>query len=649
MFTTTVPIYKHGKVILLLISLDTGLKLFKLTTRWVWSLECIILMNCFNRSHSIAAVLPILFISHTAIAETTTELEKVVVTASRVAQTVDETLAAVTVITREEIDKSQVNSVVDLLRKYSPGVDFSVSGGQGKASSLYIRGTSSSHVLVLIDGIRSSSVSNGQMAWSSLPLGLIENIEIVRGSRSSLYGSQAIGGIVSITTRKGKAGSWHGSISAGSDNTKKITAGGSFGNKKTLFSINASRFSTDGFDALTSSSSDDDDDGYSNKALNIGMKHQFNNKIGLSFNALHAEGTNEYDDGSNDFVQRNLALKLNHNITENWLSSIMVGEYRDETEIFSSFPNTYNTKRQQVDWKHDLSIGENTSLILGADIQRDELDSTVDYSKKKKDNLGFYTELMGATAQYNYQVSLRTDDDSSFGKHTTGNLSIGRDLGLNSRLTASYGTAFKAPTFNELYWPSSIFYSGNALLKPEKSKTLEIGFRTNIRNGLLSANIFRTDITNLIGSVYNPTIAQTQPQNINKARIDGMELDFTKNLQQLKVNTNLTLLNPRDKETGDLLANRAKQTLKLNLDRDFGKVSLGGSIIAQSKRAQSAFSSELAGYATTDLRAGYKVNKHIQLKAQVNNVFDKEYYTRSGFNGLYNTPDRNVMLTLSYQ
>ena len=200
--------------------------------------------TCFNvqrlNTQVLAASLPLLLVSPIAFAEddTATSLDQIMVTATRTTQTVDDTLAATSIITRKDIDSSQASTLVDLLRKYSPGIDFTVRGGSGKSSGLHLRGTESDHVLVLIDGIRAGSATTGAMAWALLSTNLIERIEIVRGPRSSLYGSDAIGGIISITTRKGKTGSIHASLSAGSFNTQELTLGTSLGNKKTQININ---------------------------------------------------------------------------------------------------------------------------------------------------------------------------------------------------------------------------------------------------------------------------------------------------------------------------------------------------------------------------------------------------------------------------
>ncbi|MEE9303560.1 MAG: TonB-dependent receptor [Thiotrichaceae bacterium] len=576
-----------------------------------------------------------------------TALEEIVVTASRTTQTVDQALAATTVITRKEIEISQATTIIDVLRKYATGVDVTIRGGLGKDSSLHMRGTESDHVLVLIDGVRASSTTTGGMAWSLLSADMIERVEIVRGPRSSLYGSDAIGGIVSITTRKGKSGSWHASASAGSFDTQKVSVGTSLGNEKTHYSINASYLDTDGIDARVTNNPDKD--GHDNTGVNMQLQHQFTDKTDISFSALYAEGENEYDDfgdatrsSYNSFLQKNLGLTLNTEFTSFWDSSLSLGEYRDESETFDSFPGFFNTKRQQINWQNDFSWDTQSQLTVGIDHQRDQIDSITAYTENSRTNTGIFTEYQGSIGAHDLQLSLRTDDNEAFGTHTTGGIAVGRDLGTKSRLTASYGTAFKAPVFNELYFPNF----GNADLNPEESNTFEIGLRTTIGKGRLNANIFRTQVSDLIAAVLiDPVTFSFQAQNVDKARIDGLELDYSQSINNLQLNTNLTLLNPKDVSTGNTLESRVKQTLKVNLDRDFGKFAIGGTLLAQGKRAKGTFSNVVPGYATADLRTRYQLSKHLQLKAEINNLLDKEYQTKDGFN----MPDRNVMFTVNYQ
>ncbi len=584
-------------------------------------------------------------------------LGEVVVSATRSAESVDETLAAVTVITREDIERAQVVSVPELLNRYVPSVDFSTGGGEGKVSSLFLRGTESDHVLLIIDGVRMGSVTLGTAPWQHLSASMIDKIEVVRGPRSSLYGADAIGGIISITTRKGSVGQTHGSIGGGSFATKKASAGTTLGNENTQFSINAAYLDTDGFDAKVSNNPDDD--GYTRKSLDLSLRHAFNDKVDIALSALRATGETDYDGfGDNGdsfanpggaptryyskFTEQNLSLSFNAQINDLWTTQVILGESRDDSEAFDSFPGYYNTTRSQFSWQNDVGFANGSLLTLGADYLNDEVDSHQAYAETSRDNVGLFAEYQLQIGAHDVQFSLRQDDNEAFGTHTTGGVSVGHPLGSKARLIASYGTAFKAPTFNELYYPNY----GNPDLKPEESDTLELAVTADIGGGRLAARLFRTDLDNLISAVLvDPANFTYQAQNIDKARIDGLELEWQQTMMEWDVRTSFTLLDPVDRETDKTLASRVKQTFKFNADRSFGNYSVGGTLIAQGKRAAGTYSSALAGYETLDLRFGYRFNQHLQLKAQVNNVLDRQYQTRDG----YNTADRNVMVSLSYQ
>ena len=588
------------------------------------------------------------------------------ITANRREQPLDQTLASVTVITRSQIENSPASSITNILSRYVEGIDLTTSGGRGKNISLFLRGGSSKQVLVLIDGVRAGSVSAGTMAWQHLSSDMIESIEIVRGPRSSLYGSEAMSGIISITTRKGKKGKWHGSASVGSNHTKSISLGTTIGSDQTSLSVNTSLLDTNGFDARNGGNTDDD--GYNNKSINLKFDHKFNDKTSLAINVLQAKGVNEYDGfGSNsgypdytptdsdgvdtrgDFLQQNFGVNLKTAFSKKWKSEFLVGQFKDESVNYNSqvsladgtvntTKSTIDTKRQQFDWKNEISLRNNKTLVLGVDHQKDKATkSGDDYTKNSRNNTGMYGELSGSAGVYDYQISLRTDDNQTFGRFNTGSLSLSKKIG-NSRLTASYGTAFKAPTLNELYWPSTPFFVGNPDLQPEESKTFEVGLKTKLGKGRFNASIFQSKISNLLAYQF-PTTA-----NIKNAEIDGLELGYSRNIGALNLNTNVTLLNPRDTDSGEVLAKRAKQTLKINLDRDFGRFSMGASLLGKSKRAAS-FGSGLAGYGVVDLRSSYKITKNVELQLDVNNVLDKEYKTTSG----YDTDGRNFMISVSYK
>lgn len=569
----------------------------------------------------------------------TDNLEEVVVTPTKTAQTADESLAPVTVITREDIEQVQPDSLPGLLASQAPGIDISNSGGLGKQSSLYMRGTDATHTLVLVDGIRIGSATTGTTALEHIPVHQIERIEVVRGPRSSLYGAEAIGGVIHIFTRRPESGRLHASAEAGTYQTYRGEVGTAWANENSRLSVNVNALDTEGFNALENAQPDDD--GYRNNSISLQGGHSFDAKAAVDFSLLYAEGKNEYDNAygavgdeyTSDVRQNAGSIGLDLNPTSVWRSRLDLGLSTDDSNNFlNGEPNNdYKTVRKQLNWQNDLDLKRGGLLTLGIETYRDQIDSNISYTEEERDNLAAFGQWQADLDPIDLALSLRHDDNEAYGEHTTGSLSAGIDLSSDWRLTASYGTAFHAPTFNQLFYPGY----GNPELEEETSQHGEFGIRQSLNQGYWSANVFRTDIEDLIGGF--------PVTNTDRARIDGLELELVQNIASWQTRTSLSFLNPTNRDTGELLENRVKRTLKINADRGFGNWQLGATVLAQSERAGGTYSDPVPGFATFDLRGGYEINRHLDLRAKLGNVLDKDYRTRDG----YNQPGRTVTVTLN--
>ncbi len=591
--------------------------------------------------------------AHSAIA---TELEPLVVTATRTAQTADDTLSSVTVITRKDIERQQARSVQDLLRGV-PGVDVVNNGGAGKASSLFLRGTESDHVLVLIDGVKTGSATLGTTAFQHIPVEQIDRIEIVRGPRSSLYGSEAIGGVIQIFTRKGGGTlTPFFSLGGGRYGTLDASAGLSGGGDRGWFSASVSAASTDGFNACDGKPSpggagcytvEPDKDGYDNRSASLRGGYRFASGIALDLHALYAKGKTEFDGSyvnEAESVQQVLGGSLQLDPLDMWHLTLAAGRSWDDSDNFlnGTFMSRFRTERDTVTLQNDFAVADDHLLTVGADYQDDRVSGTTAYAVDSRDNLGVFTQYQGWLGAHDLQLSMRRDDNQQFGKHTTGGAAWGYAWNPDLRLTASYGTAFKAPTFNELYYPGY----GNPGLSPEKSRSLELGLAGKTGWGRWSLNVYQTRVDDLIAFDAS-TFA---PGNIDQARIRGLEAVLGTRVGQWELNTNLTLLDPQNRSAGanngNVLPRRARQSFRLDADRDFGRYRLGATVLAAGKRYDDlANTRELAGYATVDLRAEYSMDKDWRLQARVENLFDKDYETAAYFN----QPGRSLYLTLRYQ
>jgi vitamin B12 transporter len=567
------------------------------------------------------------------------EVEPVVVTATRTAQTVDETLAPVTVITREQIERLQVQSLPELLNA-TPGIDFSLNGAFGKTSGLFMRGTNSDHVLVMIDGIRVGSATLGATAFQFLPAHQIERIEIVRGPRSSLYGADAIGGVIQIFTRQAQDRplSINARAGYGSNASDEIGAGFNAQRDRTRYSANIYRFSTEGIDVQDTA--DPDKDGYDNTSLTANIGHEFSDRLSASASFFRAEGKTEYDNQfspsvkyDTEYVQQVVSARINYVIDDASQFSLTAGQSRDESDSFedNTRSGVFDTHRNDISLQYDFSPTDDHLLTVGTDFTRDSIDSSFDYEDTDRDTTGVFGQWQGAFERSDFVVGLRYDDNDHYGTETTGNVALGYSPWDRVKVVASYGTAFKAPSFNQLFFPGF----GNPDLKPEKSETYEVGVRVTDAFGDWEVNAYRTDVDDLIETVDTGGFV-FEPRNVAKARIEGLEATWSMATDGGWVaRVSGSVIDPRDRDTDNRLRRRALRSLRVDLDRQFPGWSAGATVIAQGHRFEDADNDvKLDGYTLLNLRASYKLARAWSLDGRVDNVFAKEYETAAGFNSL---------------
>ena len=519
-------------------------------------------------------------------------------------------------------------------------------GGYGKETNLYIRGTNPGHTLVLIDGVKVGSATSGKISYQYIPVSLIERIEIVRGPRSSLYGSEAIGGVIQIFTKQGKdKTTTHASIGSGSKNTQSISAGISGGNKITTYSVNAEHFKTDGITARTDSTRNPDADGYENNSANARMTYAFNDNTKLSLSVLQANGTNEYDSSGitntyyYKFLQETIAARLNTKATTDWDMIFNITQSKDESDSYKNdlFTDRYNTKTDGLNWQNNIIVDEKNIFTVGIDYLNDKINSTKAYSKTSRDNTGIYAQHQWYGDSNDILVALRNDKNQSYGNNATGNISWGNSLSKTLRFRASYGTAFNAPTFNQLYNPAS----GDPTNLPEESSNLEFGLEGKLDKGQWEANIYQNNITNLLE--YN--FGTSKFENVNKARITGLETAVSTTIANWDMKTSFTILDPKDVETNKQLRRRATQILSLSLERQFSKIHFGLGLTAKNDRYDNASNTTtLDGYTLINLRASYKLAKQWKLNAKIDNLFDEEYETINN----YNSPGLAGFVSIQY-
>lgn len=585
-------------------------------------------------------------------------LETVTVTATRTERSVEESLASVTVIDRDEIERRQAQSVQEVLRGV-PGLSIANNGGLGKSTSVFLRGTESGHVLVLIDGVRAGSATTGITAFQDIPIDQIERIEIVRGPRSSLYGSEAIGGVIQIFTRKGGEGfKPYLSFGAGSHSMYKATGGVSGGNDRAWYSLNGSRLETRGFNACAGRpfslggggcfTRQPDDDGYRNTSGSARAGYRFDNGLEIEGNLLHAEGENEFDgnlQNRSTFVQQMVGGRLKYSPFEFWTTSLRAGRTLDESDNFRDrrFSSTFDTQRVNVTWQNDFALAEGYLLTLGLDYYNDQVDSTTDYAVDSRDDKAGFAQYQLTLGGFDAVLGTRVDDNEQFGVYPTGNVALGYGFDNGIRLSASWGKAFKAPTFNELYFPGF----GNPMLEPETSESWEVGISGQHWDVAWALNGYHTEIDDMIATVCGQVSCFAE--NLDRARILGLEAQASTRLWGFDIVANLSLIDPENlsegANNGNRLPRRAQTMYRFDLDRSVGPVRVGTTVYGEGRRFDDVANTQrLAGYVTVDLRASVDLYRGLSLEGRVANLLNKQYQTARFFY----QDDLNFFLTVRY-
>ncbi|MGS3148958.1 TonB-dependent receptor domain-containing protein [Aeromonas caviae] len=583
-----------------------------------------------------------------------------VVTANRVEQPASTVLAPVMVIERAEIEARQVQSLPDLL-KTLPGVQITTLGGRGHVSSLFIRGTNSNHSLVLMNGRPVAAMVAGTPDLSQIPLDNIERIEYIRGPRAAVYGANAIGGVINLISKtsakngsethlKGGVGS-HG---YGQGQVRTVQALG----EQTDMNLLVGYERTDGFDVVAGAQQPDRD-GFDSLNGQFGLNHAFNDAWSADFNAQGYDNQTEMDDpymssdqsrvqafqydGGLKYQSGALSSRLEASYGENKLKSWWESNGESSAEPI-------HTGLTRFSWINNWSGVEGLSLTGGADWQQEQMKSDSrsygqSFNAPDRDNTGLF-----AVASYRWQALLgelsgRTDDNDQYGRNNTWSAAAGLDINENHNIRLSYGTAFKAPTFLDLYYPG---YE-NPDLKPEESKNLELDFSGRYTAWDWSVNLYRNEIENLISC--QSAFSTCKPGNTD-AEIRGVEVALGLETGPLHHDLSFDYTKTEDKNEGDQqLLRRAKQKASWLTQAQLGPVDLSTELLYVGKRDDKNFSSfpaervVLSSYTLVNLGASYEVLPQLTLGGRIDNLFDRDYVPAYG----YASPGTEFKLTADYR
>ncbi len=571
----------------------------------------------------------------------------VIVTATRVPTPIDEVLAPVVLIDRETIERSNAGDAAELLR-FHAGFDLGRNGGPGQPTALFIRGAESNHTLVLVDGIRINPGTIGLPALQNIAPDMIERIEVIKGPRSAVWGSDAIGGVVNIVTRRGSQTGWVMEAGYGDYDTRRASLVGGFelGEQADL-DLGVSWLDSAGFPTRTD---DTVDRGFDNLNTSLALRAD----VGAADVALRywrTSGNSEYSDFfltpvDQDFVTSTAAAEVRLPVGTKGTARFSFSHMDDEIQQNQS-PDFLETDRNTFDAQYDWQPSGMHALSLGGMFYREQASSESfgEGFEADTDSLNLFVQDRITHGAHSALLALGYTDHETAGTAVTWNAEYG--YGFNERRTRVYalaGSGFRAPDASDRFG-----YGGNPQLEPEQSRNYEVGLRHALtERQSLEFAAFHNDIEDLIDFTvvsFDPFVGVNQ--NVAEARIEGIEASWAYRGTAWQARVEAIYQEPRDLADDSPLLRRAEESLTVNLTRAFGPaLLLGLDVLATGERKDFGFPTDvtLDGYVLANLTASWQVTPKLALIGRVENLLDEDYELAS----TYNTPDRGVYVAMRY-
>ncbi len=559
-------------------------------------------------------------------------------------------VADVVVIDRDRIRATSADSLEDLLRREG-GIQLSRNGGPGQSASILIRGSGASNTLVLIDGVRIGSATLGQTDLAAISLADLERIEIMRGPGSSLYGADAIGGVVNIVTRRGEGAAYlSGNAAVGTRRAGEGYLALSGAQSMFDYSASLSGETSDGVSAILPGDAfgqfNPDDDGFTRGGLQLagGFRWREGQRVGISYNASRLRSQfdsaqfvppNFTPDATPDFRNRldtQLAvISYRGELADAWAGSLRASYQSDQLQSGADLISTYDTERRQFTAQADWSPTAAQQVVFAIDLLRESIASS-DYAAPDRDNTGLVLGYTGRFGANKLQADLRWDDNSVYGNQTTGKLGWGFDLTPAWTLRAVAGTAFRAPTFNDLYFPNF----GLVTLQPERSRSIEAGLDYRAARSTLSMTAYYNQVSDLIGYQSDPALCPPGfdfgcAGNTSRALLQGLTLQGTQQFGDFRFTLALDWLNAKDTDTDTSLPRRASNQQTLAVDWNHGPWQLGGTLLNVGSRPDAGVL--LPAYQLLNLNARYRVAGQWQIEARLQNALDEAYQPVKDYQG----------------
>lgn len=583
-------------------------------------------------------------------------LDTVIVTATR-SLAGGSTLRDATVITRDEIESAGALSLGELLERRA-GVELRATGGPGQPQGIFIRGAGAAQTLVLIDGLRAGSATQGTTSIENIPLEMIERIEVVKGPMSSLYGSEAAGGVIQIFTRGKSVPHLFVSTAYGTSNDRRVSAGLATAEKDTVLSLAMGARKVDAPSATNpraTFSYDPDKDPYENAFANLHASQRLWQGEILALDAFVSRGRTRFDagipfdgipvDDRSDQTISGARFSSSTNFMPWWSSRLVVGQGRDKLAFHGQFASQIETRQDQAGWINEFATLGGT-MVAGLETVRQSVrsDESLVYARDRRDTNSGFVSLTQDLQGQRFEGSVRRDDDDQFGTRNTGSVSYGVDWPQGARLSATFARGFRAPTFNDLYarFPG---YIPNPGLLPERSNSREIALRS-VAGAATSWRLtaFDNRFDDLI--VFDGVAGTVK--NVASARIRGIEASVDASWLGVRWRASVTAQRPRDEDSGLRLQSRAERFASIDASRAFGAWTAGIALHASGDRFDSTTQSadtRLPSYAVVDARVRYAIDKRWSVELTAANLGDRRYESSVG----YDAPRRSVLLNLRFE
>ena len=571
---------------------------------------------------------------------TISTLDEVKVTATRQSGREAAQLSSVDVYERADIEASGQTTLAGLL-SHLPGLDVSSNGVSGTAS-VSIRGAESRHTLLLIDGVRVSALSVGLAPIESIPLAGVDRIEILRGPASALYGSDAIGGVIQVFTRKGETGIhpeiFVGMGTRGSEQTQASLRGGE---GALSYAVSVGQDASHGVNAIADARKQPyyyqpDRDGGRNQYANAAIRYAPSAQDAIGLNLFHTLSHNDYDAFLSDYDAysrhevNTIAAHWEHRFHSDWKSTLRIAQSDDHNESHDAADTAsrFNSSQKQFMWQNDirLPLGQ---LLAAYEYNDQSLHAnTTTYTRDDRQTQAALLGWSGNFDAHSLQTNIRYDHYSDFGGKTSGLLAYGYQLTPQWRLLASVANAFNAPTFNQLYWPDNGYGGGNPHLKPERALNEELGVRWHQDTHVVQLSYFHNRIKDMI--------AGWPPENIRRATLKGLSLAYSGELPLgFTWESGLDWLSAKDQDTGKSLPRRADQAGFVRISRTQGKWHYGLDWNGRGRRFEDGANTQrMGGYGLLDTYLHYTFEKDWRLELRVDNLLDKRYETAWGYGTL---------------